>query len=140
MTQNNTIEASEADYLYVKTSQIPKAGHGLFTAIDIYKHEIIALFKGEIIDATEAKHRAQQKQDRYFINLLDGSIMDSMHTNCFAKYANDTKGTTDNSPYKNNAKIGLDDNDNVCIIATKKIRSGEEVFCGYGKRYWKKHL
>ncbi len=66
--------------------------------------------------------------------------MDSMHTNCFAKYANDTKGTTDDSSYKNNAKIGLDDNDNVCIIATKKIRSGEEVFCGYGKRYWKKHL
>ena len=119
-------------------SQILEAGSGLFTVIDIYKHEIISLFKGEIIDATEANKRAQQNHDRYFINLLDGSIMDSMHTDCFAKYANDTKGSS-NSLFKNNAKIGLDDDGNVCIIATKRIKSGSEIFFGYGKPYWKKH-
>ena len=32
-----------------------------------------------------------------------------------------------------------DDNDNVCIIATKKIKSGQEIFCSYGAKYWKKH-
>nr|WP_272023308.1 SET domain-containing protein-lysine N-methyltransferase [Olleya namhaensis] len=64
--------------------------------------------------------------------------MDSMHTDCFAKYANDTKGSS-NSVFKNNAKITLDDDGNVCIIATKHIKSGSEIFCGYGKRYWKKH-
>ncbi|WP_397362297.1 SET domain-containing protein-lysine N-methyltransferase [Olleya sp. R77988] len=110
----------------------------MFTAIDIYKNEVISLFKGEIIDAIEADKRAKQNQDQYFINLLDGSIMDSMHTDCFAKYANDTKGSK-NSPFKNNAKITLDEDNNVCIKATKKIKAGEEIFCGYGKRYWKKH-
>lgn len=136
--QTNTIDALESEYLYIKLSQIKNAGNGLYTAIDIYKNEIISLFKGEIITNEEAEKRAKQNNDRYFINLLDGSIMDSMHTDCFAKYANDAKGLI-NSAYKNNAEITLDDDDNVCIKAIKTIASGEEVFCSYGKRYWKKH-
>ena len=136
--ETNTIEALESDYLYIKSSLIKNAGKGLFTVIDIYKNEIISLFKGEIIANKEADTRAQLKADKYFINLLDGSIMDSMHTDCYAKYANDAKGIS-NSAFKNNAKITLDDNNNVCITALKKIKSGEEIFCSYGKRYWKKH-
>jgi len=134
----NTIEAQESDYLYIKPSQIEHAGNGLFTAIDIYKDENISLFKGEIISNKEAEKRAQLGKDRYFINLLNGKIMDSMHTDCFAKYANDTKGSA-HSAFKNNAEITVDEDNNVCIQATKKIKSGEEIFCGYGKRYWKKH-
>ena len=45
----------------------------------------------------------------------------------------------DESDYKNNAKITLDENENVCLIAIKKIKSGEEIFCDYGTNYWKKH-
>lgn len=136
--QNDKIEALEADYLYFELSQIENAGKGLYTAIDIYENEIISLFKGEIISNKEAKKRVEQKNDRYFINLLDGSIMDSMYTNCYAKFANDAEGIANNS-FKNNAKISLDDDDNVCIKATKSISSGEEIFCSYGKSYWKKH-
>ncbi|WP_241489626.1 SET domain-containing protein-lysine N-methyltransferase [Lacinutrix algicola] len=131
----NTIEAKEGDYLYTKASQIQNAGNGLYTAIAIYKNEIITLFKGEILDTKEAEKRAKQNNDRYFINLLDGTIMDSMHTDCFAKYANDAI----NSNFKKNAEITLDADDNVCLKAIKKIKSGEEIFCSYGKRYWKKH-
>ncbi|WP_452222493.1 SET domain-containing protein [Lacinutrix salivirga] len=136
--QSNAIDALEADYLYIKSSQIKQAGKGLFTAIDIFKSEIIAIFKGEIITNKEAEARALNNKDRYFINLLDGSIMDSMHTNCFAKYANDAKGLS-TSAFKNNAKITLNEEGEVCIKATKKIKNGEEIFCSYGKAYWKKH-
>jgi len=42
MLETNTIiDADEADYLYVSLSQLPNAGNGLFTAIDIYKDEVI---------------------------------------------------------------------------------------------------
>lgn len=58
--------------------------------------------------------------------------MDSMHVNCFAKYANDVVGAA-----KTNAKISLDEQDNVCLVATRNISKGEEIFCSYGKRYWK---
>jgi SET domain-containing protein len=136
--QSHSIDAKESDYLYTQRSQIEHAGDGLFTAIDIYIDEIISLFKGEIISDKESKKRSLRSHDKYFINLLDGSIMDSMHTACYAKYANDAEGFSI-SGFKNNAEITLDDHDNVCVKALKEIKSGEEVFCGYGKRYWKRH-
>ena len=85
------IEAPESDYLYIQDSQITNAGKGLFTAIDIYPNEIISLFKGEILTNEDAQKRVSEGNDRYFINMLDGSILDSMNVDCFAKYANDAE-------------------------------------------------
>lgn len=135
---SNAIEALESDYLYVALSQLPNSGNGLFTAIPIYKDEVISLFKGEILTENQASLRAKKGNDKYFINMLNGSIMDSMKVKCYAKYANDAEGFS-RSKFKNNAKISLDEDDNVCIIAIKNIKISEEVFCGYGKSYWKKH-
>ncbi|MBP9187591.1 MAG: SET domain-containing protein-lysine N-methyltransferase [Bacteroidia bacterium] len=134
----NAINAPEKRYLYVAISQLQNAGKGLFTAIDIYKDEVIATFKGEMLTNIQATNRAKKGNDQYFIAMLDGSIMDSLNSKCFAKYANDAMGLTP-AVFKNNSRIALDENDQVCIIATKKIKAGEEVFCGYGKRYWKKY-
>jgi uncharacterized protein len=132
------ILAQEADYLYTQSSQIPHSGLGLFTAIPIYKEEIIAVFKGKIISQAQAKTIALQGNDRYFINLLNGKILDSMPVDCFAKYANDASGFL-KSGFKNNAKIALDDNQNVCLVALQKIKQWDEIFCSYGKRYWERH-
>lgn len=136
--QNNTIESAESDYLYKALSQLPNSGNGLFTAINIYKDETISIFKGKILTDSQAKKSVLNGKDQYFINMLDGTIMDSINTPCFAKYANDVNGSFD-SEFKNNAKIGLDEENNVCVIAIRKIVSGEEIFCSYGKNYWKKH-
>ena len=135
---NNTIDAAEADYLYIQQSQIENSGIGLFTAIDIYKDEVISIYKGEILSDEEAKNRANNGKDAYFMNLLNGKILDCDTVNCFAKYANDASGFS-KSNFKNKAKITLDENGNVCLMATQKIKSGEEIFCDYGKNYWKKH-
>jgi uncharacterized protein len=134
----NKIDAPESDYLYISPSQIPAAGTGLYTSIKIYKDEVISVFKGEIITDDEARARAEKGNDKYFMNMLDGSIMDTMRVKCFAKYANDAKGIS-TSNFKNNSKIGLDEYDNVALIAIRKIKAGEEIFCGYGKKYWKRH-
>jgi SET domain-containing protein len=137
---DNKIDAAESDYLYVSPSQLPASGNGLHTAIHIYKDEIISIFKGEVLTNAQAKSRAEKGNDKYFITLLDGSILDSMKIKCFAKYANDANGfSIGKSGIKNNGKIGLDESDNVCIIATRNIKTGEEIFCDYGKKYWKKH-
>jgi len=132
------IEAPESDYLYIQDSQITNAGKGLYTAIDIYPNEIISIFKGEILTDNEAQKRVSEGNDRYFINMLDGSILDSMNVDCFAKYANDAEAFS-KLEFKNNSKITLDDDDKVCIVATKKIKSQQEIFCSYGVKYWKKH-
>jgi SET domain-containing protein len=136
---NFNIDAPEADYLYTETSQLNGAGKGLFTAIEIYKNEIIAVFEGEILSDLEARKRTEKNENNYFINLLDGQIMDSMHVDCFAKYANDAKGFSKSS-FKNNAKISLNDDNKVCLIAKKTIKPNTEIFCSYGKPYWKQRL
>ena len=135
---SNSIEALESEYLYTGLSQIAGSGDGLFTALDIFKDETIAVFAGELLTAAQAKKRADEGNDRYFISMESGRTFDSMRTPCFAKFANDALGPTV-THLKNNARIALDDNNDVCIVATRKIKAGEEVFCGYGKRYWLKH-
>ncbi|GEP51920.1 hypothetical protein FNO01nite_25920 [Flavobacterium noncentrifugens] len=132
------IDAPESDYLYIKTSQLPNAGNGLYAAIDIFKDERISIFNGKMLSDQQALKISANNQDQYFIIMPNGHIMDSMHTDCFAKYANDAAGLS-SAEFKNNAKIALDDENNVCLIAIRKIKAGEEVFCAYGKKYWKKH-
>ena len=134
----NSIEANESDYLFVSTSQLPNSGNGLYTAIDIYKDEVISLFKGEMLSNLQAKLRAKKGNDKYFISMPNGTMMDSMRVHCYAKYANDAEGFM-KSAFRNSAKIALDEEDNVCIIATRHIKMNEEIFCAYGKAYWKKH-
>ena len=134
---SDTIDAKESDYLYLKESGIPGAGIGLFTSISIYRDEIISFFKGEILSDIEAAVRAKYNMDSYFISMPDGTIMDSNNVACFAKYANDAGGQTP-IKLKNNSTIALDDQDVVCLIAKRDIKIGEEIFCSYGKDYWKK--
>ncbi len=133
------IAAKERDYLYTKISKIPGAGMGLYTAIKIYRNERISLFKGEILSDREAAIRAKKREDGYFISMPNGTIMDSREVDCYAKYANDAAGLRV-SGFKNNSIIALDQQDKVCLIATRTIRIGEEILCGYGKEYWKNFL
>ena len=136
--QTNSIETPESDYLYIKKSQLPSAGYGLFIAIDIFEDEIISVFEGELVNKTQLRQRIKDGLDLYFINLPDGSMLDCMNVESFARYANDAAGYA-RSGFKNNAYIGMDDDDRVCLIALKDIKTGSEIFCSYGKDYWKKH-
>ena len=135
---DDKITAAESDYLYVDESQILNAGKGLFTAIPIFRDEIICYFKGELLSDDEADKRIASGQDQYFITLLNGAIFDSKYSACFAKYANDANGLTI-SGFENNAEIRLDDEDSVCLIAKKDIPESTEIFCSYGKKYWERH-
>lgn len=134
----NSIDVPESDYLYQKESQIPGSGDGLFTAIDLFKDENIAVFTGELLTDKQAFNRQKAGKDQYFICMLDGGILDSGNTSCHAKYANDAKGLTP-SAFRNNTRIVLDEAGNVCIQATRFIKANEELFCSYGRKYWKKY-
>ncbi len=133
------LEALESDYLYIENSQIINAGKGLFTAINIFPNEIISIFNGEKLSEKEANKRAIKGLDKYFMIMPDGTTFDAMRKMCYAKYANDAEAYT-KLEFKNNSKITLDEDNNVCLIATKKIKSGDEIFCSYGAKYWKKHF
>ena len=72
------------------------------------------------------------------MELPDGTTLDAMGVEGFAKFANDAQGSAC-TELRNNAVIALDDRDRVCLRVTRRIRVGEEVLCGYGKRYWVRH-
>lgn len=136
---DNQIDANENDYLFIAQSQIINSGQGLFTAIKIYKDEIISVFKGEILSSNQAANFILKGLDNYFMDLFDGTTLDCQNTFCFAKFANDAAGLS-KSNFKNNAKITLDENGNVCLVALKCINPNEEIFCNYGKKYWKNKI
>jgi hypothetical protein len=130
----------EEDFLYVQESQIPHSGKGLFVSADKKKGEVIAWFKGEVLSYEEAENRALKNEDGYFINMLNGTILDSMHVECFARYANDAHGPV-KVTFKSNTEIRLNGTvDTACLIALRDIRKGEEIFCSYGRKYWKNFM
>jgi hypothetical protein len=129
------MKTHESDFLYLQASNIPNAGQGLFTAIKIYKDEIISIYTGEVLSTKESNKRAEIGENQYFITMLNGKILDSKHTPGFAKYANDAHL----SVFKNNAKIALNDKNQVCLIATKNISKYTEILTSYGKAYWVAH-
>ncbi len=137
--QNNSfpepINAQEADYLYWQVSGIANAGMGLFSAITIYKNEIIAIYTGKILMASEALLYIQKKQNAYFISLPNGNTLNANDDNCFAKYANDAEAFS-NYAYKNNAQICFNESKQVCLVALQNIKAHQEIFCSYGKTYW----
>jgi hypothetical protein len=137
-TDQNQIDAPESDYLYTAVSKLSNSGNGLFTAIDIYKDEIIAIFYGLILTNQQAALKAKKGKTVYFMNLPNGKILDCESVNGFAKYANDASAGN-LSGFKNKSKITLDEHQNVCLVAISKIKAGEEIFCSYGKKYWAKH-
>ncbi|MBU3677306.1 MAG: SET domain-containing protein [Chitinophagaceae bacterium] len=127
------LDIPEADYLYTQASQIPNAGLGLFTAIPLYKGDIIATFKGEVLNRKEAEFRIQNKDDDYFMNLPNGCTLDCKNTPGFAKMANDYLY----SNFKQNAIITMNDN-KVVLVASKTIQARQEIFTSYGKNYWER--
>lgn len=131
----NQIDLDESEYLYVSKSKLTNAGNGLFTAIMIYKDEVIAIYKGKVLSKKETNKRARENNNQFFIELLNGKILDCNNIDGFAKFANDAKGNTA-TRFSNNAKIGLTEKQVVCLIASRKINIGEEIYCSYGKRYW----
>jgi uncharacterized protein len=72
------------------------------------------------------------------MNMIDGTILDCKNTKCFAKFANDAQ-VFEKIQFKNNAKITLNENGLVCLVATNNIKPQSEIFSSYGKKYWKKH-
>lgn len=126
---------AESEYLFLKHSQLPNSGIGLFTKVFIAKGKLIAEYVGERITHTEANKRAAEHKDQYFVDMGDGTILDPMNTECFAKYANDAVGLV-KSHFKNNALIQLNGEGGVGLYALRNIKAGEEIFCAYGDEYW----
>ena len=100
---------------------------------------MITVFTGDVLNDSQAQEYSEKRNYRYFIMMPDRTTLDSMNSDCFAKYANDASVNSKINS-KNNSKIAFNDKGQVDLIALRKIKSGEEILCRYGKVYWKKWL
>lgn len=126
----------EKDYLFVKKSQIPASGNGLYTLITIPANYIVAEFYGKIISKTQWANQVFSKSAEHCINIDDDHVFDYSQHDGFAKIANDAG--FGQSKFQNNSVISRVDNKFV-ICSTKTIYAGQEIFVAYGNAFWNAH-
>lgn len=122
--------------MIVKTSQLPKAGKGLFTDKPVKKGEKIIEYKGEIIDWKEYEKRVKEDKDGYLFFINKKRCIDAYPTpNYKARYANDAEGLSRVKGLRNNSSYEVF-GDKCFIVAERDIAAGEEIFVSYSKEYW----
>lgn len=121
--------------LYIKKSNISKAGKGLFTRQFIAKGTVIVEYKGRITTWKEALNGKVFNGYVFYINRLH--VIDCMtYKKALARFANDANGTHQIENLKNNSNFIIQQN-KVYIQAAKDICAGEEILVSYGRDYWK---
>jgi uncharacterized protein len=125
--------------LYLKRSNIPGAGLGLFTDEPFKKGDTVIEYLGEIITWAEALKRDEKGEGGYVFYVTSKHCIDAYpQADSLGKYANDARGFSRVEGMKNNAEYETRKK-KAFIVATRNIEAGEEILVWYGKDYWK-HL
>jgi uncharacterized protein len=122
------------NFLYVKRSQLPDSGKGLFTKVPITKGTRIVEYKGKLQKWKDVKHL--DGINGYLMYITRNAVIDALpekHT--FGRYANDAKGLSKVHGLRNNAEY-VSEGNRCYIEATRKIKKGEEILVYYGNEYW----
>jgi uncharacterized protein len=121
--------------LFIKKSQLPNAGKGLFTKKDIPKKGTrIVEYKGKIKKWKDVKH--EDGHNGYLMYITRNAVIDARPAiKTLGRYANDARGLTRIDGIKNNCEYVSEGNK--CFIESlRAIKKGEEIFIGYGKEFW----
>ena len=127
------------EMLYVKRSQIPKAGKGLYTDAPIKKGAHFIEYEGELVTWAEVLKRSEAGRGGYAFYITKNKCVDAFDTpEALARYANDARGMTRIPGLRNNAVYAIKGG-KPYIQSTRNIKAGEEIFVYYGPDYWKEH-
>ena len=121
-------------HLFIKKSQLPRSGKGLFTQIDIQKGDRIIEYKGRHQLWRDVKD--QDGYNDYLLRLNRTMAINALYSKyALGRYANDAAGLARVKGLRNNAEYLI--YGNRCFIeATRNICRGEEIFVSYGKEFW----
>lgn len=126
--------------LFVKKSNLPRAGKGLFTDSLIKKDEKVIEYTGEIIPWSEAEKRDDLGKGGYVYYITKYKCIDAFaFPDALARYANDARGVGRKKGIRNNCYYATRGG-KAYIIASRTIKPGEEIFVWYGDDYWKEWL
>lgn len=121
-------------HLFVKKSQLPYAGEGLFTRVVIRKGDRIVEYKGRHRPWKEAKK--EDGYNGYLLRLDRTTAIDALpYKRALGRFANDAAGLSRMRGLRNNAAYLIFGNQ--CFIhATRTIPKGAEILVSYGKEFW----
>jgi SET domain-containing protein len=121
--------------LYVKKSNLPGAGKGLFTKVFIPKGTRIVEYKGEVLTWKEVEKMADDRNGYVFFFNNQYVIDAWKYKNALARYANDARGIIRVEGLKNNSEY-VTEKKKCYIEASRDIPKGSEILVGYGAEYW----
>jgi hypothetical protein len=120
--------------LYLKKSDLPGAGKGLFTKVDIPKGTVIVEYKGRVTTWDAIKHEDGKNGYLYYVNskcVINAKPL----VNTFGRFANDAAGRVRVKSLRNNSEY-VEKNKRCYIKSTRKIHASQEIFVSYGREYW----
>lgn len=121
-------------FLIVRKSQLPKAGKGLFTKVQIRKGTRIVEYKGRIQPWRKVKD--EDGHNGYLMYINRNTVINALPAvKTLGRYANDARGLTRIEGLCNNAEY-VSEGKRCFIEATRTIEPGEEILVGYGRAYW----
>jgi SET domain-containing protein len=125
----------ESNIIEIRKSSIPNSGNGVFAKQDIPAATELGYYRGEGLDLDEFNKRHGAKGiGNYVLTLTDSSYpnntvyVDGEHKGNWTSRMNSPRGT-DKRP-----NVAFYDDGRV--VAKRNIKAGEELFVGYGSRYW----
>lgn len=129
------VVANKDRYLYIRRSRIPGAGKGLFTKVDIEKGERVTEYKGKLQRWSEVKD--EDGYNAYIFKINSRWAVNALPAvKTLGRYANDARGLSRVEGLRNNSEYDTEGK-KVYIVATRKIRKGEEVLVDYGAAFWR---
>lgn len=122
-------------HLFIKPSNLPGAGKGLFTKVFIPKGTRIIEYKGEILTWKEVGEMADERNG-YVFYVNSRHVIDAWnYKKALARYANDARGINRVKGLRNNAEY-IVDRKRCYIQSDRDIQAGAEIFVDYGAEYW----
>jgi hypothetical protein len=117
--------------LEVRASRIPGAGLGLFATTDIAAHSVICEYTGSELTLVEV---AFLEDSTYLMGAfgLTCHVDAREHPHVLSRYINDGGS----AEIQNTRFVKMPSRRRACVLATRAIRTGEEIYASYGTCYW----
>jgi SET domain-containing protein len=125
----------EKDLIEMRPSSIPGAGTGVFAKNDIPANTQLGYYRGEHLSAEEFENKFRDAGlGTYVLTLEDPEdktknfYVDGLKKGNWTSRINSPKGTLH--------KANIIFYTNGTVVSRRNIKAGEELFVGYGPKYW----
>ena len=149
---NRRNKSPDPAHVYIKPSQIPGAGYGLFTSVRIRKGQLIAKFAGQFVQLQGGDDPSSsymigvgEEDDGWFFDGEPRRLPRLRDLDGVAQFSNDADAHKyipeyAKSGFRNNAVIQVVQTDEgvpeLWAMSTAAIKAEGEVFISYGSSYW----